>query len=217
MLGRRLLVLGREPSRRCLATSASQQLQEAQAMFQQLPEAAEVKQMLQRGAYAQALPLIKRAAEIFSSLPDTSYRVVGQAELAAVLQQAGLWAEEAEVRANALQSVRGAQDAMEMRVLHELSLCELRVGKLRDGLEHSTQALTIARALDSQVLTGDDRAYVEELLIRATLNTGVASFLLGDPAAMAHIDDAIARATAGDTLSSWGQCIKGTIALQLAH
>jgi hypothetical protein len=79
---------------------------DVRSMLQQLPEGADARNLIEKGSYTKALPLMKRAAEIFASLPDKSYHVVGQTEMADVMQKMGLWAQEESTRNDVLQCTR---------------------------------------------------------------------------------------------------------------
>jgi hypothetical protein len=87
---------------RRLSTSGGGALANVRSMLQQLPEAADAHALVQQGSYAKALPLMRRVAEIFASLPDKSYHVVGQTEMADVMQKMGLWTQEESTRNDVL-------------------------------------------------------------------------------------------------------------------
>jgi hypothetical protein len=100
--------------------------------------------------------------------------------------------------------------------MHDLSLCQLRIGKNEEALSHSTEAISIALHAQSSS-AGLEREQVEDFLICATMNVGLAQFLLEDCAeAMKTLKEASALVTNGHRLQHWVQCITGTIALQLA-
>jgi tetratricopeptide (TPR) repeat protein len=108
---------------------------------------------MQAGKYDQALQLMNRAVEIFSSMPDPSFSAVGNEQLAQLYQLSGDTASEKESRARVLQdmgsesfpdSSSAAFDSSSVAIARancNFALCCLRMGDAQEAIQRSSDVV----------------------------------------------------------------------------
>lgn len=114
---------------------------DAALQLAQLPEFAEARSLVARGAHADAAPLIARALDICTHMPMPSMRFLALEARASVEAAMGQLDAELDTRTRLVADTPGCSPAEAALARHGLVLCRLRRGEARDAEAEASAAL----------------------------------------------------------------------------